>query len=126
MVLDTSIADSKIKIRDELKKLEKDKSFKRTELPADKVENNSSKNPFLDVSVRELVDDFVLTWHKILFELLDVKKYEDLKYGEWWDTVIEIFNILKEVFWVDDRLFHIGVGFVILSFFVFFICVFVI
>tara|TARA_X000000368_G_scaffold111373_2_gene86677 strand:+ start:8081 stop:8461 length:381 start_codon:yes stop_codon:yes gene_type:complete len=123
MVLDTSIADSKIKIRDELKKLEKDKSFKRTELPADKVENNSSKNPFLDVSVRELVDDFVLTWHKILFELLDVKKYEDLKYGEWWDTVIEIFNILKEVFWVDDRLFHIGVGFVILSFFVFFICV---
>ena len=59
MVLDTSIADSKIKIRDELKKLEKDKSFKRTELPADKVENNSSKNPFLDVSVRELVDDFL-------------------------------------------------------------------
>ena len=90
MVLDTSIADSKIKLRDELNKLEKEKSFKPTELPADKIENDSSKNPFLDVSVRELVDDFVLTWNKILLELLDFKKYEDLKYGEWWDKVIEL------------------------------------
>ena len=44
------------------------------------------------------MDDFVLTWHKILLELLDFKKYEDLKYGEWWDKVIELFNILKEIF----------------------------
>ena len=77
----------------------------------------------MDVSVRELIDEFVLTWHKIIMDLLDFKRYDKLNKKEWWDTLIELFYILREVFWVDDRIFHIGVGFIVISFFVFFICV---
>ena len=97
-------------------------AFKPTKLPKDE-EEKPVKNPFLDVSVRELVDEFVLTWHKILIELMDMKKYDVLKTGEWWDKLYALFFILKDVFWIDDRLFHIGIGFVVMSFFVFFICV---
>jgi nitrate reductase gamma subunit len=46
--------------------------------------------------------------------------YEDT---EWWDKAKALFFLLKEIFWVDDRLFYVGVGLVIASFFVFFILV---
>jgi|TARA_B100001996_G_scaffold204805_1_gene156888 hypothetical protein len=122
-LLDTSVEDSKIRMRKELEEIKRQKKFKSTDLPEDFIDEKESENPFLDISVRQLIDEFVLTWNKIILELLDFKRYDDLKYGEWWDKLIELFKILKEVFWVDNRLFHIGVGFIIISFFVFFICV---
>ena len=114
--------DKNIIVENEIKKLDDQMAFKPTTLPKDEDEK-PIKNPFLDISVRELVDEFVLTWNKILIELMDMKKYDVLKTGEWWDKLYALFFILKEVFWVDDRLFHIGVGFVVMSFFVFFVCV---
>ena len=121
--LSTFKEDQKLRVEEEARKVEREKEFEETELPEDYIEKNIKKDPFLDVSVRELIDEFVLTWHKIIMDLLDFKRYDKLNKKEWWDTLIELFYILREVFWVDDRIFHIGVGFIVISFFVFFICV---
>lgn len=129
MVLSSVLEDAKLRLRKEYESIQRSKAFKETKLPNGEMadEANRSKqlrNPFLDTSVRELLDTFVLTWHKIIFELLDVKKYDMLyEDTEWWDKVRTLFFLLKDIFWIDDRLFYIGVGFIIISFFVFFLLV---
>jgi predicted nucleotidyltransferase len=129
MVLSSGLEDAKLRLKKEYETIQQAKAFKETKLPDGAVEDEKNRlkglrNPFLDTSVRELVDVFVLTWHKIIFELLDVEKYNVLyEDTEWWDKAKALFFLLKEIFWVDDRLFYVGVGLVIASFFVFFILV---
>ena len=129
MVLSSGLEDAKLRLRKEYDKIQKSKAFVETKLPDGAKEDETNlrdqlRNPFLDKSVRDLMDAFVLTWHKIIFEVLDVKKYDVLyEDTEYWDKAIQLFFILREIFWVNDRLFYIGIGFIIASFFVFFILV---
>lgn len=129
MVLSSGLEDAKLRLRKEYDKIQKSKAFVETKLPDGAKEDEKNlqdqlRNPFLDKSVRDLMDAFVLTWHKIIFEVLDVKKYDVLyEDTEYWDKAIQLFFILREIFWVNDRLFYIGIGFIIASFFVFFILV---
>lgn len=129
MVLSSGLEDAKLRLRKEYDKIQKSKAFVETKLPDGAKEDERNlqdqlRNPFLDKSVRDLMDAFVLTWHKIIFEVLDVKKYDVLyEDTEYWDKAIQLFFILREIFWVNDRLFYIGIGFIIASFFVFFILV---
>lgn len=130
MDLNTSYQDKLIDIDNELKTFNKFKQFSDTNKNYysnfdDKTKDDfsSNTNPFLDKSVRNLLDEFVLTWHKIFLELLDIPKYDTIRRDEWWNFIQDLFLFLKKIFWIDDRLFHIGVGFVIISFFVFFIFV---
>lgn len=124
MDLNTSYQDKVLTIEKEFEEIEKQKKFIETKLP-ENIDTHvvDSKNPFLDTSVRSLIDDFVLTWHKILIELLDVTKYKTIRRDEWWNFLQDLFLILKNVFWIKNRLFHIGLGFIIIAFFVFFILV---
>jgi hypothetical protein len=125
MEFDTSFQDEAIRIDKLNEEITKLKEFIPSKLPVvdDIDDNNQRANPFLDSSVRQLLEDFILTWHKILFELLDVQKYELLRIDQIWNFLFDFFNLLKGIFWIPDRLFFIGVGFIIISFFVFFICV---
>lgn len=133
MDLNTSYQDKLIDIDNELKTFSRYKQFSKKEKPfsnldeisSDKFDGDSrgSNNPFLDKSVRSLLDEFVLTWHKIFLELLDIPKYDTIRRDEWWNFLQDLFMFLKNIFWINDRLFHIGMGFVIISFFVFFIFV---
>ena len=125
MVLSTYHEDAKIRVQKEHEKLQKQKQFKETTLNIDSPDDKSYlKNPFLDTNLRQLIDDFVMTWHKIFMDLLDFSNYENIKkQTEYWDIFYAIIILLKKVFWVNDRIFHIGIGFIIASFFVFFICV---
>tara|TARA_Y100000389_G_C17468996_1_gene528513 strand:+ start:7663 stop:8079 length:417 start_codon:yes stop_codon:yes gene_type:complete len=124
MDLNTSYQDNVLTIEKEFEEIEKQKKFIETKLP-ENIDTHvvDSKNPFLDTTVRSLIDDFVLTWHKILIELLDVTKYKTIRRDEWWNFLQDLFLILKNVFWIKNRLFHIGLGFIIIAFFVFFILV---
>lgn len=124
MDLNTSYQDNVLRIEKEFAEIEKLKELKETKLPDNIDEHETdTTNPFLDRTVRSLLDDFVLTWNKILIELLDITRYEQIRRDEWWHFLQDIFTMLKEVFWIQDRLFHIGFGFIVISFFVFFIMV---
>ena len=129
MVLSSGLEDAKLRLKKDYESIQRLKAFVETKLPDGKLEDEANRlkqlrNPFLDTSVRDLLDAFILTWHKILFELLDVQKYNVLyEDTEWWDKIRALFYLLKDVFWIDDRLFYIGIGFIIASFFVFFIMV---
>lgn len=126
MGLSTAQEDAKVRIQKEVAKLEKIRELQPTTIPTGDANKDQDEvmNPFLDISLRELIDDFVMTWHKIIMELLDFKNYDHLKrQNEWWDIFVAALLLLRKIFWVQDRLFHIGVGLVIMSFFVFFICV---
>tara|TARA_Y100000389_G_scaffold199835_3_gene239017 strand:- start:248 stop:628 length:381 start_codon:yes stop_codon:yes gene_type:complete len=124
MELNSSTQDNMILIENELQSIKKNKIPKPQNLSdfSDEIEETSN-NPFLDRSVRSLIDEFVLTWHKILIELLDISKYETFRRDEWWNYLYDLMKFLKKIFWVEDRLFHIGFGLIIISFFVFFIMV---
>ena len=112
-------------------KINKEREFQETKLPmADEIdrkidtERRGDINPFLDKSLRNIIDSFVLTWHKILLDLLDFEKYKDISNkNEIWTNIFIIYNILKNTLWKEDRIFYIGVGFIIISFFVYFILV---
>lgn len=126
MVYNTQYEDSSIEIRNYLNDIEQKKEFKSTSIPTYENVNRGEeilKNPFMDISLRELIDDFVLTWHKIIFDLMEYDRYAKLKEGEIWDKIKASIHILLDVFWVENRIFFVGIGFIILSFFVFFITV---
>ncbi len=126
VVYNTQLEDSANNIKNYLNNIKTKKEFKSTSLP--KNNDNDKKeevleNPFLDITLRKFIDDFVLTWHKIIFDLLEIKRYDNLKKAEFWDKFMYLLHIFIDIFWVPDRIFYVGVGFIILSFFVFFITV---
>lgn len=124
MVLSTYSENQRILNEEGSAKIDEMKKFKETKLGGPVEEENVNKNPYLDKSLRSIIDDFVLTWHKIILDLLDLKRYNKIKQSkEIVDILKELFVILVDIFWVSDRIFYIGVGFVILSFFVYFIMV---
>ena len=107
------------------KDLENIRKMKLTKLPKyKKEEEDIEENPFLDIPLRTFIDHFVFTWNKIIMNLLEPTLYEmsDTKSGyEWWDKfLIVIVRVLKE-FWVKERIFYVGVGFIVISFFIYFI-----
>tara|TARA_Y100000389_G_scaffold95687_1_gene92361 strand:+ start:365 stop:754 length:390 start_codon:yes stop_codon:yes gene_type:complete len=109
------------------KSLENIRKMQKTRLPKSGIKTTDEEmNPFLDIPIRTFIDDFVLTWHKILMKLLDNNLYklsnEQMKL-EWWDRLfIIIIKILNE-FWQKERILYVGLGLVIASFFFFFIFV---
>ncbi len=124
MVLSTYSELNKIESNDYKKDINEKKEMKETTLPKNKnFDNYQAPNPFLDKSVRSIIDEFVLTWHRIIMELLEFERYEKLKDEdlEFWEKLYIFLRIMSDIFWKSDRIFYIGMGFCILSFFVFFI-----
>ena len=124
MVLSTYSELKNIESNDYKKDINEKKEMKETTLPKNKkFDNYQAPNPFLDKSVRSLIDDFVLTWHRIIMELLEFERYDKLKDDdlEFWEKLYVFLRIMSDIFWKADRIFYIGMGFCILSFFVFFI-----
>lgn len=124
-MLSTETTDTQIEIQKEFQELEEKRKFIESELP----ENPSStteeeQNPILDKPVRVLVNEFGNNWNQIFVELLETERYNNLNRGNYvHDFFKELYYILKDIFWKPDRLFHVGIGFVILSFFMYFIFV---
>ena len=124
MVLSTYSELKKIESNDYNKDINEKKEMKETKLPKNKnFDNYQAPNPFLDKSVRSIIDEFVLTWHRIIMELLEFERYDKLKDEdlEFWEKLYIFLRIMSDIFWKADRIFYIGMGFCILSFFVFFI-----
>ena len=124
-MLSTETTDTQIEIQKEFQELEEKRKFIESELS----ENPSStteeeQNPILDKPVRVLVNEFGNNWNQIFVELLETERYNNLNRGNYvHDFFKELYYILKDIFWKPDRLFHVGIGFVILSFFMYFIFV---
>lgn len=103
--------------------------YKKSALPNSLNINDDpklQKNIFLDKTIREMLDDFVLTWHKIILELLDSRLYlypKTEKGIEWWDRIIYVIMNIIKIFFKKENLFHVGVGMVVASFFIYFIFV---
>tara|TARA_Y100000389_G_scaffold32941_1_gene28016 strand:- start:3548 stop:3937 length:390 start_codon:yes stop_codon:yes gene_type:complete len=116
---------SAIDTYEQTKKLNELKEMKITKLPSSPNEhtesNESNESPFLDISVRTLLDNFVMTWHKIIIDLLNLELYAQDDTKEWWDRFYAIIIRVLSVFWAPDRIFYVGVGLVVASFFTFFI-----
>ena len=98
------------------------------ELPEEEIEEieeiEVEKNPILDKPVRVIVNEFGNNWNQIFVELLEIERYKNLTRGNYvHDFFKELFYVFKDIFWKTDRLFHVGIGFIILSFFMYFIFV---
>ena len=107
------------------KNLENVRKMKVTKLPNYKKEDEEiDENPFLDIPLRAFIDHFVYTWNKIIMNLLEPNLYEmsekQSEY-EWWDKFIIIISRILKEFWVKERIFYVGVGFIVISFFIYFI-----
>ena len=95
------------------------------------IENDELKeaeNILLDMSLRNLFEDFILVWNKIIIDLLSENLYKDLydkneKNIDWWIILYRTVIRIISVFWVKDRIMHIGFGFIIASFLMYFIFV---
>ena len=107
------------------KDLENVRKMKLTKLPKYKKEDdNVEENPFLDIPLRTFLDHFVFTWNKIILNLLQPSLYEmsekQAEY-EWWDRLLIIIGRIAKEFWAKERIFYVGVGFIVISFFIYFI-----
>ena len=107
------------------KDLENVRKMKLTKLPKYKKEDdNVEENPFLDIPLRTFLDHFVFTWNKIILNLLQPSLYEmsekQAEY-EWWDRLLIIIGRIAKEFWIKERIFYVGVGFIVISFFIYFI-----
>ena len=107
MVLSTYHEDAKIRVQKENDKIQQQKEFKETTLPKNIPERKDHMtNPFLDTNVRQLIDDFVMTWHKIIMDLLNFDNYENIKaQNEWWDVLLSILALLKKFFGLMTEFF---------------------
>ena len=73
-----------------------------------------------------MLDEFVMTWHQIIMELLDHRMYKreaEENKEEWWDYILRVFKNVLEVFIRKAHLFYVGLGMIVVSFFLYFIFV---
>ena len=121
------------KVEDEMK-LKQQKEFVGSQVgingtprdtPSD-TQKTINKNLFLDKTLREMLDEFVMTWHQIIMELLDHRMYKreaEENKEEWWDYILRVFKNVLEVFIRKEHLFYVGLGMIVVSFFLYFIFV---
>ena len=94
-------------------------------------DEDGGKTEFERMTVVELMDRFIKTWFNIFDKLLTPSTYKKLKLDEIDsdDNLVEVciskmqilFVILKEILWKNEEKLFVGLGFVILSYFVFFV-----
>ena len=95
------------------------------------IENDEKEeigNVLLDMSLRSLFEDFILVWNKIIIDLFSESLYKNLydsreRKKDWWELFYRRLVRIVSVFWVKDRILHVGVGLIIASFFMYFIFV---
>ena len=97
----------------------------------EKKDEDGGKTEFERMTVVDLMDRFIKTWFNIFDKLLTPSTYKKLKLDEIDsdDNLVEVciskmqilFVILKEILWKNEEIFFVGLGFVILSYFVFFV-----
>ena len=122
-MLSTESPDRKIELENEYNEIQRQKQFKESRLP-DSDSNDEEPNPILDRNIRYLFDEFTSCWRAIFEELMDSERYANIGNGEFiHDFVVELFAVFKDIFWRVDRLFNVGIGLILISFFIFFICV---
>ena len=106
--------------------LEKNNKFSVPQtLTIDNLEKQNTENVLLDLPLRELFEDFILVWNKIIIDLLSESlfKFEKEPNLDWWIILYRHIVRIISVFWVKDRIMHVGIGLIIASFFFFFIFV---
>ena len=81
------------------------------------------EDTFLKLNLNVLFEDFLLTWHKIIFDLLNPEIYKINDSDKWWNSLLEIIKKILSIFIESNRLFYVGIGLIIISFFVYFILV---
>ena len=94
-------------------------------------DDDGGKTEFERMTVVDLMDRFIKTWFNIFDKLLTPSTYKKLKLDEIDsdDNLVEVciskmqilFVILKEILWKNEEKLFVGLGFVILSYFVFFV-----
>jgi hypothetical protein len=97
-------------------------------LRVEKDEKIEVENVLLDISLRDLFEDFILVWNKIILDLLSETLYKNLynkdeKDIDWWIILYRRIVRIISVFWVKERIMHIGIGLIIISFLMYFIFV---
>ena len=81
------------------------------------------EDTFLKLNLNVLFEDFLLTWHKIIFDLLNPDIYTIDDSDKWWDSLLIILKKILNIFLESNRLFYVGIGLIIISFFFYFILV---
>ena len=82
-----------------------------------------NEDTFLNLNLKTVFEEFLLTWHKIIFDLINPELYIIKTEGEWWKSLFEATKKILNVFLESKRLFYVGIGLIIISFFVYFILV---
>ena len=81
------------------------------------------EDTFLKLNLKVLFEDFLLTWNKIIFDLLNPEIYTIDDSDKWWDSLLKILKKILNIFLESNRLFYVGIGLIVISFFVYFILV---
>lgn len=78
---------------------------------------------FTKISLQDLFQKFILTWTKIFLELFDPTTYKFITGNFWWENLIGNITQIFKIFTSEDRMIYVGIGMVIMSFFVYFIMI---
>lgn len=89
-----------------------------------KLANMIKKENFMEITLNQLFENFILTWTKIFLEIFNVDTYNiEYDVNIWWVYIIELLKRLANIFIRDDRLIYVGIGMVIISFFFYYIMI---
>tara|TARA_Y200000002_G_C22657315_1_gene654082 strand:- start:17 stop:1051 length:1035 start_codon:yes stop_codon:yes gene_type:complete len=98
------------------------KEKKWIEYANENLASKLKKDDFFSISLKQLIENFLNNWNKIILELI---KLNDIKYDnkelEWYEFAYQLFNKILHIFTQGERLIYVGIGFVIASFFVYFL-----
>lgn len=75
---------------------------------------------FFSLSLKNIVETFLNIWNKIILEILDIN-FRMNKDIEWYVHAYNLMNKILIIFTKNERLLYVGIGFVIASFFAYFL-----
>ena len=77
-------------------------------------------NDFFSLSLKNIIEQFLNTWNIIILEILAIN-FRMNKDIEWYEHAYYLMNKILIIFTKNERLLYVGIGFVIASFFAYFL-----
>ena len=82
------------------------------------------KTVFYNLSLKQILDNFLLTWNDIINEIINLHtKMSKKKKTYWWNNIKQILASIIEITTKGDRLIYVGIMLIIISFFIYFLLI---
>lgn len=82
------------------------------------------KTVFYNLSLKQILDNFLLTWNDIINEIINLHtKMSKKKNTYWWNNIKQILASIIDITTKGDRLIYVGIMLIIISFFIYFLLI---